>query len=99
LLLTGDAEGLEEARLLPFGAALHVDVLKVGHHGSRTSTSGALLDAVRPAFATVSCGVRNRFGHPSPDTLQALAAAGARVFRTDVDGSVQIVTDGTALRA
>jgi len=99
LLFTGDAEGLEEARLLPLGEALAADVLKVGHHGSRTSTSRALLQAVHPRFATVSCGVRNRFGHPFPGTLAALTSAGIRVLRTDVAGSVELLTDGSDLRA
>jgi competence protein ComEC len=98
-LLTGDAEGLEEARLLPLRGALQADVLKVAHHGSRTSTSPELLAAVRPSFATVSCGVRNRFGHPFPGTLFALEQAGARVMRTDLFGSVELVTDGVAIRA
>ena len=97
LLLTGDAEGLEEERILPLGDGLRADVLKVGHHGSRTSTSAALLAAVRPSVATVSCGVRNRFGHPFPGTLRALAGAGVRVFRTDVSGSIELATDGAGL--
>jgi competence protein ComEC len=99
ILLTGDAEGLEEERLLPLGAALHADVLKVGHHGSRTSSCPALVSVVQPRFATVSCGARNRFGHPFPGTLAALAAAGARALRTDVSGSIQLATDGVGLRA
>jgi competence protein ComEC len=99
ILLTGDAEGLEEARLLSLGGALHADVLKVAHHGSRTSSGSELLAAVRPHFATVSCGVRNRFGHPFPGTLLALEQAGARVLRTDLVGSIELVTDGTAVRA
>ncbi|HVW25178.1 MAG TPA: DNA internalization-related competence protein ComEC/Rec2 [Polyangiaceae bacterium] len=99
LLLTGDAERLEEERLMPFAGALHADVLKVAHHGSRTSSSPELLAAVRPCFATVSCGVRNRFGHPYPGTLLELERAGARVLRTDLLGSIEIVTDGVAVRA
>ncbi|HEX4339388.1 MAG TPA: DNA internalization-related competence protein ComEC/Rec2 [Polyangiaceae bacterium] len=99
LLLTGDAEGLEEEKLLPLGDALRADVLKVAHHGSRTSSSPALVDAIAPRFATVSCGVRNRFGHPFPGTLSVLEAARARVLRTDVSGSIEFVTDGASLGA
>jgi competence protein ComEC len=98
VLMMGDAEHAEEDALLAGGAALAADVLKVGHHGSRTSTSKALLEAVQPRFATVSCGARNRFGHPFPGTLTALEGAGVRVLRTDVGGSAELETDGAGLR-
>jgi competence protein ComEC len=99
MLFVGDAEREEEYDLLALGPArLHADVLKVGHHGSRTSSSPALLAAVSPREAVISAGVRNRWGHPHPETLQALAAVGARVWRTDRDGAVTITTDGTHLR-
>lgn len=98
LLLTGDAEHLAESELLRrYPQGLHADVLKVGHHGSRTSTSPELLAAVRPQVATISCGVRNRFGHPVPEILARIAASGARVFRTDREGAVELDTDGTSL--
>ena len=93
-LLTGDVEAAGEAALNPGG----VSVLKVAHHGSRTSSSAGLLEAARPALAVISAGVRNTFGHPSPEALDRLHAAGARVFRTDQDGTVTIVTDGPSLR-
>jgi competence protein ComEC len=98
ILLVGDSEH-EEERLLLAGARerLRADVLKVGHHGSRTSSSPALLAAVAPVHAIVSVGRRNRFGHPHPLTLAALAAAGAHVWRTDRDGAVVVTTDGTSL--
>jgi competence protein ComEC len=100
VLLTGDAEHEEEAQLLAFHALdLSADLLKVGHHGSRTSTSPALLLAVRPVVATISCGVRNRFGHPHPDTLSTLARAGVAALRTDLCGSVEFVTDGLMVRS
>jgi competence protein ComEC len=98
LLLVGDAEREEESALL--GAArdrLRADVLKVGHHGSRTSSSPAFLSAVAPREAIVSVGRRNRFGHPHPEALASLAAAGARVWRTDRDGAVVVTTDGASL--
>jgi len=100
VLLVGDAEHDEERELVDrFGrtGGLRADVLKVGHHGSRTSSSSAFLEAVSPAVAVISCGVRNRFGHPHVPTLDALARSGARVFRTDRDGSVVVTTDGRSL--
>jgi competence protein ComEC len=97
MLFVGDAEQEEEGMLLPRGAALHADVLKVGHHGSRTSSSGAFLDAVSPLSAVISVGSRNRFGHPSPITLAALAERGIAAWRTDRDGSVTATTDGVSL--
>lgn len=98
VLFVGDAEHAEEADLLAVRRDhLHADVLKIGHHGSRTSSSDAFLAAVAPRAAVISCGVRNRFGHPHPNTLRALARAGIPTFRTDRDGSVIVTTDGLAL--
>jgi competence protein ComEC len=98
LLLVGDSEHEEESLLLAQSRdELHADVLKVGHHGSRTSSSPAFLEAVRPSHAVISVGVRNRFGHPHPVTLSALAASGAHVWRTDRDGAVTVQTDGNSL--
>jgi competence protein ComEC len=97
-LLVGDAEREEEAELLARArASLRADVLKVGHHGSATSSTSAFLEAVAPREAIVSVGRRNRFGHPHPATLAALAARGARVWRTDRDGAVTASTDGLDL--
>ncbi len=101
LLLVGDAQRDEENDLLALLAGgrerLRADVLKVGHHGSATSSSAAFLAAVAPVEAIVSVGRRNRFGHPHPLTLAALAACGARVWRTDRDGAVTVTTDGQTL--
>ncbi len=95
VLLTGDLEREGEAALLASaGASLRADVLKVGHHGSKTSSSGALLDAVRPEWAAISCGVRNRFGHPAAEVLSALEARGVLIHRTDLHGSWRWWTDG-----
>ena len=98
LLLVGDAEHEEEDDLLnrpPEG--LRADVLKVGHHGSATSSSPGFLAAVAPREAVISVGRRNRFGHPNPLTLGALASRGVRVWRTDRDGAVTVTTDGRTL--
>jgi beta-lactamase superfamily II metal-dependent hydrolase len=94
-LLTGDAEAAVEAALVGRGILPRVDVLKVGHHGSTSSTTPGLLDAVRPTAAVISSGVDNDYGHPAPETLATLAARPEiAVFRTDLDGDVEIVTDG-----
>jgi competence protein ComEC len=94
-LLVGDAERHEEAELLARdGSRLQADLLKVGHHGSRTSTTPAFLERVRPSLAVISCGVRNRFGHPHPDALGTLARAGVPTLRTDRGGAVIWETDG-----
>jgi competence protein ComEC len=94
-LLTGDAEALEERDLVVRPSLdLRADYLKAGHHGSRTSTSDALLAAVAPSWATLSCGVRNRFGHPHVPALERLAAHGVRTVRLDRAGSFEWTTDG-----
>jgi competence protein ComEC len=98
VLFVGDAEHVEESDLVATRpAALRADVLKVGHHGSRTSTTPAFLAAVAPEIAVISCGVRNRFGHPARSTLATLASSPVRVLRTDRDGGVVITTDGRSL--
>jgi competence protein ComEC len=99
MLLTGDAEASAEQSLLDQGAPVASQVLKVGHHGSRTSTSPAFVAAVRPEMAVISVGADNDFGHPYPATLRTLEAAGVRVLRTDLDGAVRLTTDGQAWSA
>ena len=97
-LLTGDAEAAEEAWLVEsVGGALLADVLKVAHHGSRTSTTPSFLAAVRPRVALISVGEGNRYGHPGASVLNDLAEAGALVLRSDRAGSVVIRTDGRFL--
>ena len=97
-LLVGDTERAAEARLLATPERLRADVLKLGHHGSRTSTSPPFLAAVAPTIGVVSVGVRNRFGHPHPSTLATLAAAGVPLLRTDRGGAVVWATDGETAR-
>ncbi|HEV7387968.1 MAG TPA: DNA internalization-related competence protein ComEC/Rec2 [Gemmatimonadaceae bacterium] len=97
-LLVGDAEKPEEDWLLGNKRdELAADVLKVGHHGSSTSSSEAFLGAVHPELAIVSVGARNTYGHPSSDVLRALARAGAEVLRTDEAGTILVRTDGVHL--
>ncbi len=88
LLLTGDAYAWVEEAILPHLPPL--TVLKLGHHGSRTSTSASLLEAVRPRWALIPVGDGNRYGHPHPEVEERLERVGARVLRTDRDGSVRL---------
>lgn len=98
-LLVGDAEHEEETRLLAAARSLlHADLLKVGHHGSRTSSSPEFLDAVNPSAAVASCGVRNRFGHPHPNTVAAFQSRGIPLLRTDELGGLVWETDGDRVR-
>jgi competence protein ComEC len=94
-LFTGDAGFAAEATLR--GKARSVDLLKVGHHGSRGSTGGELLDSLRPLAAVISVG-RNDYGHPSPETIARLEDRRVPVLRTDRDGTVSVTTDGTTMR-
>jgi len=97
-LLTGDAESPEESWLLAHAASeLHADVLKVGHHGSSTSSSAAFLDAVHPRIALVSVGAGNSYGHPSEQVMRDLVARGVTVLRTDQLGSIVVRTNGRSL--
>jgi competence protein ComEC len=97
-LLVGDAEREEEQWLLARDSlALRAEVLKVGHHGSSTSTTARFLRAVRPTIALVSVGAGNTYGHPSAQVLASLAAQGATVLRTDRQGSIVVRTDGITL--
>jgi len=94
ILLSGDVERAGEARL----PETRADVLKVPHHGSRTSSSAPFLAATRPRLAIVSSGFRNRFGHPHAEVLERYRRMGCLVYRTDRDGAVSVSTDGRELR-
>jgi competence protein ComEC len=96
-LLTGDLEREAERLLVESGRLPPVDVLKVAHHGSPTSTTPLFLAAVHPSLAVVSSGAGNRYGHPSPLVIARLRKAGAHVLRTDIQGGVIIRTDGKQL--
>lgn len=95
ILLTGDAEVAEEGWLLArYASGLKADILKVGHHGSSTSSNPAFLAAVQPRLALISVGTRNRYGHPNREVLQRFDERQIEVLRTDYDGTVVIRTDG-----
>ena len=93
-LLTGDMEKTAESDLVNSGANLKADVLQVGHHGSSTSTSYVFLNAVLPEMAVISCGVDNKYGHPHEETLSILRDAGVDLYRTDLQGTITIGSDG-----
>ena len=73
---------------------LHADILKIGHHGSKNSTTPDFLSAVHPSLAIISSGEDNPYGHPSPELLQRLTEMGVRTLRTDRDGAIHVLTDG-----
>lgn len=92
MLFTGDAESQSEERMLESGAQLKSDLLKIGHHGSDTSTSDQFLQAVSPKYAVISVGENNSYGHPSAQTLNKLS--GIELYRTDLMGTIIASTDG-----
>lgn len=94
-VVTGDAESGSESRMLARVAdRLPAQVLRLGHHGSRTSTTAAFLAAVAPEVAVYSAGASNRYGHPHEETVTRVTSAGVRLLGTDVNGTVTVVTDG-----
>jgi competence protein ComEC len=94
VLLLGDVGAGIERSILPRLTPARLRILKVAHHGSRTSTSRELLEHWRPQIAIISCGRGNTFGHPAPEVLRRLESIGATTYRTDRDGQVTIDTDG-----
>jgi len=95
-MFTGDIGSTTEQTILTLGMPLAAQVLKVAHHGSATSSSAVFLAAVGPDLAVISVGT-NPYGHPSSEVLDRLAAAGAEAYRTDEDGTIVILTDGTSI--
>jgi competence protein ComEC len=93
-LLTGDVGSDVERAIAPHLVPAKTRILKVAHHGSRTSTSPELLEAWQPQIALISCGRGNPFGHPAPEVVARLEAAGAAIYRTDRDGEITVDTDG-----
>jgi competence protein ComEC len=97
-LLSGDIERQVEAELVAEGLVRKTDVLKVPHHGSKTSSTAAFLDLLQPAFAVMSAGFENSYGHPHAEVLERYAERQACVLRTDLDGLVMVRSDGRRLR-
>lgn len=93
-LFTGDAEEISEKEMIDKGLDLKADVLKAGHHGSRTSSSNEFLDAVNPEYAVISVGRDNDYGHPNKETLDKFNARGIKIYRTDESGTIIADSDG-----
>ena len=97
-LFMGDAEKSIEYRLVEENSSeLKSDILKVGHHGSKTSSSADFLKAVSPRFAVIQVGRNNRYGHPTQEVLDRLSSAGIKIFRTDLDGDIGFISNGITL--
>lgn len=96
-LFMGDATEVAEADILASGIDLHADVYKVSHHGSYTSSSEALLQAVKPTYAVISCGENNSYGHPHAGPLNRMRQMGIQLYRTDEQGTVIVTSDGNSL--
>ncbi|NLL53411.1 MAG: MBL fold metallo-hydrolase [Peptococcaceae bacterium] len=94
-LFTGDAEKDAEADILAAGYNIRAEVLKVGHHGSSTSTSQSFLNKVKPAYAVITAGKGNDYGHPHDEILTRLANIGAKIFRTDINGTIIASSNGS----
>ena len=97
-LFTGDIETLSEQELLNKDYDLKCDVLKVPHHGSNSSTSENFLKRVCPKFAVISCGINNSYGHPSKETTDKLKNINCTTYRTDLNGTVILVSDGANIK-
>jgi competence protein ComEC len=94
MLLTGDAEAQTEERMITKDVNLQAKILKVGHHGSKYATTENFLKYVKPEVAVISDGANNRYGHPSPEVLARLKAAGVKIYRTDLQGEITIISKG-----
>ncbi|MCL2572519.1 MAG: MBL fold metallo-hydrolase [Defluviitaleaceae bacterium] len=97
MVTTGDAEALAEREIIDAGHYLRADILRLGHHGSRTSTTQEFLDAVSPSIAIIQVGEGNRYGHPHPEVMERLYAANLRIYRNDLHGDIILTTDGTEI--
>ena len=100
MMFTGDAEDVEEESILAHTSAdrLRSTVLKVGHHGSKTSSTSAFLEAVHPSVGLISCGFPNKYWHPHKSTRTALSKRGIDVYSTPVNGMITVVSDGKTCR-
>ena len=98
-IFTGDAEGESEQDMLTsYRKDLKAEVLKIGHHGSSTSTSVGFLDVVSPQYAVITCGTDNDYGHPHKETIEKLKRAGVKIYRTDENGNIVFSSDGNSLK-
>jgi competence protein ComEC len=98
VLLAGDIEQAAEEALVQSGVDLQADILKVPHHGSKTSSSEAFIDRVRPSYGVISVGERSRFGHPADTVVNRYLARGVKLFQTGRDGMITVESDGATLK-
>jgi competence protein ComEC len=96
IMFTGDADAAAEQAVTDM-FNVNADILKVSHHGSKTSSTAPFLSEVSPAYAVIEVGAHNTYGHPAPETLAALSQAGSQILRTDEDHTVKFVSDGSRL--
>lgn len=96
-VMCGDAESQAETDMSNNGTDVSADVLKLGHHGSNTSSSEEFLDKVKPTYAVISCGMGNSYGHPHKETMDKLVARGIQIYRTDEQGTIIASSDGTSI--
>ncbi len=96
-LFTGDAESVSELEMVRAGYNLNVDLLKVGHHGGETSSSQIFLDSVTPSYAVISVGKDNSYGHPHQKALDRLISSGAKIYRTDEQGTIVATSNGNSI--
>lgn len=94
ILLTGDIEARAERQIIMNNAALDADILKIAHHGSKTSTTEEFVYEVSPQIAIIQVGANNRYGHPTQEILSRLENFGIRYYRTDIDGNIMVISDG-----
>ncbi|WIF93991.1 ComEC/Rec2 family competence protein [Caminicella sporogenes] len=97
-LFTGDAEDISEREMIKRGLDLSADVLKLGHHGSHSSTTDEFLNRVKPKFAVIMCGKGNDYGHPHRETMEKLKKMGIPVYRTDECGTIVSISDGKDIK-
>lgn len=97
-ILSGDAEKEEEKDIIKSGAELSADVYKVGHHGSKTSSTNKYLEAINPKYALISAGNDNSYNHPSEKTLEKLSEKGIEYYITKEDGDITVTSDGTNIK-
>lgn len=98
MLFTGDIGADTEKKLLTAGCLSDIDCLKVGHHGSRYSSSEAFLKKLKPELSIISCSSTNTYGHPSPETIQRLKDCGSQIEYTMKNGAITLETNGKNLR-
>lgn len=97
-LFTGDAENSSENEMIQKNYNLKANIIKLGHHGSNTASSTKFLKKVNPSVAIISCAKKNKYNHPSPETVKKLKNMNIKLYRTDIDGNIVLFTDGDEIK-